>query len=85
MPIHDFQCRRCRHRFEQLVKVDEIPGCPACGAADPVRLFSTSAAVSTGRTRERALSVARSKARAEKTEKDHAHREYLQNHIKDHS
>jgi len=84
MPIYDYECSRCKHRFEQLVKPGEAPDCPACGAADPARFFPSPASVSTGRSRERALRGARSKARAEKTEKDHAHREYLQKHDKDH-
>lgn len=85
MPIHDFQCRRCGHRFEQLVKAGESPACPGCGAAGAERLFTPTAAVSTVKTRERSLAGARSRASAIKKEKDHAHREYLQNHIKDHS
>jgi putative FmdB family regulatory protein len=88
MPIYDFRCRCCGHRFEQLVKAGRTPGCPTCGAAGakgPERLFSATAAVSTAKTRQRSLAVARSKASAVKKEKDHAHREYLQNHIKDHS
>jgi len=85
MPIYDFQCKRCGHRFEQVVKAAESPPCPACGAAKPERQFPFSAAVSTAKTRARALTVARGKARAVKKEQDHANREYLQNHIKDHS
>ena len=85
MPIYDFHCRGCGHRFEQVVRAGETPPCPACGAVAPERLFPFSAAVSTARTRERALAVARGKSRAVKKEQDHAHREYLQNHIKDHS
>lgn len=85
MPIYDYQCRSCGHRFEQLVKPDETPECPACGATGPERLFSCTAAVSTVKTRERSLGQARSKASAVKREKDHAHRQYMQNHIKDHS
>lgn len=85
MPIHDFQCRQCRHRFEQLVRAGETPACPVCGATAIDRLFSATAAVSTVKTRERSLAGARSRASAIKKEKDHAHREYLQNHIKDHS
>ena len=83
MPIYDYQCR-CGHRFEQVVKLGETPACPACGNARPERLSSFSAAVSTDKTRRRSIAVARSKAQAVKKEKDHAHREYLQNHIKDH-
>jgi putative FmdB family regulatory protein len=85
MPIHDYQCLGCSRRCELLVMPGETPQCPACGSPRLQRLFSGSAAVSTTRTRERALSVARSKAGAVKKEKDHAHSEYLRNHIKDHS
>jgi putative FmdB family regulatory protein len=85
MPIYDFRCRKCGHRFELLVKLDETPACPACGAAASERVPSYSAAVSTARTRQRSLSGAQRKARAVKQEKDHAHAEYLRNHEKDHS
>ncbi|MEO6079046.1 MAG: zinc ribbon domain-containing protein [Steroidobacteraceae bacterium] len=85
MPIYDYKCRICAHRFEQLVKPDETPNCPACGAASPQRFFPWSASVSTGRTRERSLNVASVKARAEKREKDHAHSEYMRKHNEDHS
>lgn len=85
MPIHDFQCRKCRHRFEQLVRPGESAACPECGAAGAERLFTPTAAVSTVKTRERALAGARSRASAIKKEKDRAHQVYLQNHIKDHS
>ncbi|HEY7687926.1 MAG TPA: zinc ribbon domain-containing protein [Dongiaceae bacterium] len=85
MPIHDFQCRRCGHRFEQLVKPDESPACPACGATGAERQFSYSAAISTSSSRQRALAGARRRASAVKKEKDRAHQIYLANHIKDHS
>jgi putative FmdB family regulatory protein len=84
MPIHDFKCRGCGTRFEQLVKVDESPDCPACGAAGAERLFSATAAVSTGRTRARAIASARRKASAVKQEKDHAHAVYMREHLRDH-
>jgi putative FmdB family regulatory protein len=85
MPIYDYQCRQCRHRFEQVVKAGETPACPACNAADPERFFPFSAAVSTAKTRQKSQAVARSRAQAVKKEKDHAHQEYMRNHIKDHS
>ncbi|MEO8315708.1 MAG: zinc ribbon domain-containing protein [Pseudomonadota bacterium] len=84
MPIYDYQCRRCAKRFEMLVKPDETPDCPKCGAADPVRMFPFSAGVSTVKTRERAMTGARRKAGAEKKEKDHAHAEYVRKHNEDH-
>jgi putative FmdB family regulatory protein len=84
MPIYDFRCRRCAHRFEMLVKPDETPDCPACSASGPERMFPFSAAVSTVKTRERAMAGARRRAGAEKKEKDHAHAEYLRKHNEDH-
>lgn len=85
MPLYEYKCRGCGHGFEQIVKLNETPDCPACGAADPERLFSVSASVSTGKTRDRALAAARRKGRAIKREQDHAQREYERNYIKDHS
>lgn len=85
MPIYDYQCRRCQQRFELLVKADEKPVCPACGAADLQRFFPSSAAVSTGRTRELSVAAARGKASAVKREKDVADREYFAKHSEDHS
>ena len=84
MPIHDFQCSGCGQRSELLVLANQPPMCPACGSTRLQRLFSGVAAVSTTRSRARSAAVARSKASAIKKEKDHAHSEYLRNHIKDH-
>lgn len=84
MPIYDYKCSQCAHQFELLVKAGDKPVCPACGARSPERFFPLSAGVSTPRMRERAAAGARSKAQAVKKEKDHAHAEYMRNHIKDH-
>jgi putative FmdB family regulatory protein len=40
VPIYDFECGSCGERFEELVRQDQVPACPACGAADTTRLFS---------------------------------------------
>jgi len=40
VPLYDFECRACGERFEELVAVEELPECPACGAPQPDRLFS---------------------------------------------
>jgi putative FmdB family regulatory protein len=85
MPLYEFECRRCGRRFEELVRLEEVPACPACGDAEPTRLFSASAGVSTDKTRRRSASQARRAAGAVKKEKDHAQREYERNYIKDHS
>jgi putative FmdB family regulatory protein len=84
MPLYEFKCRACGRRFEELVRLGEVPECPKCGHAEPERLFSTSAGVSTERSRKKAAGVARRKASAVKREKDHAQAEYERNYIKDH-
>ncbi len=48
MPIYEFACRSCGHRFEELVGshvgLDAADvSCPECGAADVERLLSVSA------------------------------------------
>jgi len=47
VPIYEFACRSCGHRFEELVGshvgLDAADvSCPECGAADVERLLSTS-------------------------------------------
>lgn len=40
MPIYDFECESCGHRFEELTPADSKPPCPECGAAEPRKLLS---------------------------------------------
>jgi putative FmdB family regulatory protein len=84
MPLYEFKCRACSHRFEELVRLGEVPECPKCRYASPERLFSASAGVSTERSRKRTAGVARRAAGKVKREKDHAQREYERNYLKDH-
>lgn len=44
MPIYDYQCSACGHEFEELVRLNETPNCPSCGASAPKRLMSVPAA-----------------------------------------
>ncbi|MCZ7678110.1 MAG: zinc ribbon domain-containing protein [Sandaracinaceae bacterium] len=30
MPLFDFSCRECGHRFEELVSASSAPECPSC-------------------------------------------------------
>jgi putative FmdB family regulatory protein len=84
MPIYDYRCSKCGHSFEQLVKPDEKPPCPKCGAKKAERLFSPNATVSTDKTRRRSLAQARTKAGAVKKEKDAAHQEYMRKEMSEH-
>jgi len=49
VPIREYRCRSCEHRFEALVWGSEVPSCPRCSAEDPERLLSAFA-VGAGRT-----------------------------------
>src|SRR6185295_14204521 len=85
VPIYEYKCRKCKKRFEELVKIGETPQCPRCHDPNPEQLFSMTAAVSTSTTREKSLRIARGVARSVKREKDHADAVYHSNYIKEHS
>jgi len=62
MPIYDYQCRACGHRFECFVRSNSpAPECPACQKQDLEQLISL-CAVSSDTTREANLSAAHKKA-----------------------
>ncbi len=43
MPIYEYECSSCGHRFEKLVRVGaEAPECPECQANDVRKLVSAS-------------------------------------------
>ena len=44
MPIYDFECRKCKHTFEAILKVADNHqdlACPACGAKRAKKLVAT--------------------------------------------
>lgn len=44
MPIYEYQCKKCGHRFElirRLSDTDATAKCPRCGEAKPERLISS--------------------------------------------
>ena len=84
MPIYDFLCPACGHSQEMLVKMNETPTCPACQKSAMERQLSLSAAISTGRTRDKSLTNARQIKSGIKEEQDRAHAEYLRKHNEDH-
>jgi putative FmdB family regulatory protein len=45
MPIYEYQCKACCHRFEQLVFASdtEPPVCPECNCGDVEKLISAGA------------------------------------------
>jgi putative FmdB family regulatory protein len=85
MPLYDFKCRKCGHRFEELVRVNDAASCPKCKAGNAERQFSMSAAVSTDKTRARTTKIARRRATGVHKEKKAADDAYTRNYIKEHS
>jgi putative FmdB family regulatory protein len=51
MPLYEYRCPECGHRFEILQRMGETAeglACPRCGAGKVEKQFSTFAAASTG-------------------------------------
>jgi putative FmdB family regulatory protein len=48
MPIFEYECKKCGHQFEALLKSASSPApeCPECGASNAKRLLSRFAAAS---------------------------------------
>jgi putative FmdB family regulatory protein len=46
MPLYEYECRTCGHRFEALVFRSTSPACPACRGVDLQRLLSVFAVAS---------------------------------------
>jgi putative FmdB family regulatory protein len=69
MPIHEYECRTCQHRFEALVRASETPRCPSCSGEDLERLISLFAVDSEG---SRKLSLAAARRQNAKVTRDKA-------------
>ncbi|MBC7327360.1 zinc ribbon domain-containing protein [bacterium] len=52
MPIYEFRCNNCGHKFSTLCKVGEKVVCPQCGG-ETQRLFSTFAIFSESKSSEK--------------------------------
>ena len=50
MPIYEYTCSTCEHRFEELVSADgrTLVACPECSSSDVTKLFSSFATHSVG-------------------------------------
>lgn len=40
MPIYEYVCKSCNHKFEALVRGSKAPACEACGSEELERLLS---------------------------------------------
>jgi putative FmdB family regulatory protein len=43
MPLYEFDCAKCRHGFEALVRRDETPACPQCSSHEVAKRLSVPA------------------------------------------
>ena len=83
MPIYEYECRHCGHRFEYLVlHSSPAPACPACREKNLEQKISL-CAVSSEATREANLSAAHHKAAAVRKEKVHQDHMHLHEHFED--
>ena len=84
MPIYEYECRGCEHRFEKLIRPSsdgrgEIVVCPACQSADLPRLLSPFAVSSEG-TQQLHLQHGRKLGEKERRDKQRADVEATLNH-----
>ena len=85
MPIYEYQCRACAHRFEKLVRphVPDTIACPACQSVDLERLLS-SFAVDSESGRQRNLTTGRALAKKANRDKNVAEAEHIREHVLGH-
>jgi putative FmdB family regulatory protein len=79
MPLYEFECRGCGHRFEVLVRDSNVPACPSCQDHNVERLPSMFA-VSSESTRRSNLETARRRNARIQRDKQIAEREQALHH-----
>ena len=86
MPLYEFLCQGCQHRFEVLVlphNPSDTRTCPSCQGQDVERVLS-SFAVSSDSTRQVNFSKARKHLQKDAKEKKDAEHKALLEHHDDH-
>jgi putative FmdB family regulatory protein len=79
MPIYEYECRGCGHRFEMLILPSVSAACPECKGTDLEQLLSLFAVSSEG-TRAAALKDGRQRGASVRRDKDYAQMEYEKKH-----
>jgi len=83
MPIYEYECLQCGHRFEYLVRSSSPAAeCPSCRQKDLEQLVSL-CAVSSETSRHANLSAAHRKAATVRKEKAHQSHAHLHEHFED--
>lgn len=84
MPIYEYECAVCGHRFEVLIRpsqgeVDELAACPSCHGINVHKVLSLFA-VNSEAVRQRHFKQARESAKKELCDKQHAEMEASLHH-----
>jgi putative FmdB family regulatory protein len=80
MPIYEYACRSCEHRFELLIRgTSATPACPECKSPDLEKLLSLPA-VKSESTHARALKAAKKRDARQANERVNTQREYEASH-----
>jgi putative FmdB family regulatory protein len=66
MPLYEYDCRGCKHRFELLVRTGDKPACPACQSEDLERCLSAFAVTTAGLSQSRLKEARASHGRSQK-------------------
>ena len=83
MPIYEYECLQCGHRFEYLVlKSTPTARCPSCQKTELKQLVSL-CGMSTEASRDANFNSAQKKASGRYQEKLHAEHEHLHEHFHD--
>ena len=85
MPLYDYECRKCGHEFELLIRQGQTaaPVCVSCGSEELERLI-TSFAVSSEHTRELNLKAGRKYYAKDRKDQAMAQLEYEKHHREEH-
>ena len=79
MPIYEYSCQACGHRFEALVRRTTTPACPSCHSQDLERLMSLPTVQSEG-TKQKSLRAAKKRDAAQGKERMHDQLQYERSH-----
>jgi len=79
MPIFEYECKGCGHKFEALVCKSDVPECPSCKSTDLERLLSLPV-VKSESTKAQALKAARKRDKAQGTERTQEQLKYERSH-----